>query len=534
MRSVLILNCLRVTATAPRVLIGCLALLGMFFTTTAHAAKRAGVPKFDGAQEALVRKKVMQILKAHGYDLVKSREMEIGLANTGALLDNDEGFQKVAKELALAVVVTGEIGKKRAKIAAHDGRDGSLLGEASFGGGNPRKIMAEVGRDFWKKLGADIERGKAPAGAKKPQKVAVAESPDDDENTPDAAGEGGEPAPEPEPTGRKSKASEPVAAAEPGGEGEEAPAPKKKKKKKKAKLEEDVGEDEGGPLVIPPTLDLSLGPSAISRSLAYSQDASMPGLRPYSLFPGPALVLHAVWFPLTAFTDGPAAGIGFELHLEQAFLISSTLPTGEKFGTSVHEFVGGARWRMPFGGGHDVYGSLTGGEHAFTFKSTATGDRRNLDIPDTIYRFIRAGAGLHLELPANLTFSLFAGYRLIFNGGGQFKDVFFRYATVAGIDAGGHLGYRISPNMEARLLVDFRRYFSSMNCNTTNMMCDVRFTAGGAVDQYISVSGVIAFTFGGTERVIEEVEEAPPPPKRKRKKAAEDEEASADDSGGGE
>ena len=111
-----------------------------------------------------MRKKVMQILKAHGYDLAKSREMEIGLANTGALLDNDEGFAKVAKELALSVIVTGEIGKKRAKISAHDGKDGSLLGEANFAGANPRKVMAEVGRDFWKKLGGDIERGKAPSG----------------------------------------------------------------------------------------------------------------------------------------------------------------------------------------------------------------------------------------------------------------------------------------------------------------------------------------------------------------------------------
>ena len=243
-------------------LFGCLALLaGVFFTSAAHAAKRAGVPKFDGAQEALVRKKVMQILKAHGYDLAKSREMEIGLANTGALLDNDEGFAKVAKELALSVIVTGEVGKKRAKISAHDGKDGSLLGEASFAGANPKKVMAEVGRNFWKKLGADIERGKTPSGAKKPSKVAVAESADDDETTPDAAGEsGGESEPAPEPTGRKSKASEPVAAAEGGGEGGEE-APKKKKKKKKAKLDEDVGEEDSGAGVMPPTFDISFGPA---------------------------------------------------------------------------------------------------------------------------------------------------------------------------------------------------------------------------------------------------------------------------------
>src|SRR6185503_13893740 len=110
---------------------------------------RAGVPKFDGAQEIVVRKQVMRVLKAHGYELAKSREMELGLANTGALLDGDEGFAKVAKELALSVIVTGELGKKRAKIAIHDGRDGALLGQAAFPGANPRKMAAEVARAFW-------------------------------------------------------------------------------------------------------------------------------------------------------------------------------------------------------------------------------------------------------------------------------------------------------------------------------------------------------------------------------------------------
>src|SRR5262245_15843665 len=160
----------------------------------------------------------MQILKSHGYDLAKSREMEIGLANTGALLDNDEGFQKVGKELALAVIVTGEVGKKRAKISVHDGKTGTSLGDASFAGANPRAIMAEVGRSFWAKLGSAVEQGKTPSGAKKPTKV-VAEAPEDDEKTPDAdAGAGGgESEPAPEPT-KKSKKTEEVAAAEGGGE----------------------------------------------------------------------------------------------------------------------------------------------------------------------------------------------------------------------------------------------------------------------------------------------------------------------------
>jgi hypothetical protein len=532
-----------VTATSPRVSIGCLALLlGVLFSTTVEAAgKRVGVPKFDGAQEALVRKKVMQVLKAHGYDLAKSREMEIGLANTGALLDNDEGFAKVAKELALSAIVTGEIGKKRAKIAVHDGKDGSLLGEANFAGANPRKIMAEVGRDFWRKLGSDIERGKTPSGAKKPQKV-VAEAPEDDEKTPDAAGEGEE-APAPE----SKRAAEPVAAAEApsGGEGEEAPK-KKKKKKKSARAEQDVPEEEG-PEVIPPTFDLQLGLGVINRNLAYNQDRSMPmGLRPYSLPAGPALMLHVVWYPMGPFTDGFLKNLGVEGHIEQAAFVTSSLPPmgatpGAKFGTSIHDFSGGARLRFPFGAGSYVFGSVTGGEHAFTFKSFEGSDRRTLDIPDTIYRYIRPGLGVHFELFANLSLALNGGFRWVINGGGQFRDTFFKESTVNGVDAQGIVGYRINEMFVIRAGVDFRRYFSSMNCfggiDPATMQainqCAPEFTAGGAVDQYFAFFGGLALTMGGTDHNTAEAEEAPPPPKRKRKLQSEEEEPPLGDEVGG-
>ena len=523
---------------------GCLALLfGVLLTARAQAApKRVGVPKFDGAQEALVRKKVMQVIKSHGYDLAKSREMEIGLANTGALLDNEEGFQKIAKELALAAIVTGEVGKKRAKLAVHDGRDGSLLAEASFSGANPRKIMAEVGRDFWRKLGDGISRGRPPSGAKKPQKIA--EAPEDNENTPDTGGEGGEAEAPP-------KAKEPVAAAEGGGGETGAPPPSQKKKKKKKIKMEGEGEtvQEEAPEVIPPTFDLQAGPGVTIRSLTYHQDASQPqGLRPYSLPAGFTAVANVVWYPIGPFTDGPLKNLGIEGSLEQAFFVSSSLPTGEKFGNTLHQFGGGLRYRVPFGAGHSAYFSGTGGEHAFTFTSMGTSMRSGLDIPDTIYRYVRPGVGVHVELPAQLTFTLSGGYRWIFNKGGQFHDFFFPYSTVAGVDAQAVVGYHITPMFEARLGVDWRRYFSSMNCydpaagnggnrcirtvTTNGMTRTLNFTAGGAVDQYFVISAVLAVTLGGTEIAVSEEEEPPPPPKRKRKTDNE-EEPSAGPSGGG-
>ena len=317
------------TTKALRVSIGFLALLlGVLVSTAAEAApKRIGVPKFDGVQEALVRKKVMQILKAHGYDLAKSREMEIGLANTGALLDNDEGFQKVAKELALSAIVTGEIGKKRAKIAVHDGKDGSLLGEASFAGANPRKIMAEVGRDFWKKLGGAIERGKTPSGAKKPQKV-VAEAPEDDENTPDEPAAKAARAAARRPSRRRRR---PVAAAE-GGGGEEARRrrPRRRRRRRSPRWRaKATSSRRRRRRSIPPTFDMQVGPRRHQPQplLPPGRQPARPAVRTRCP-PGPRRSPTWSGTRSAPFTDGPAKNIGVEGNIEQAFFVSSSLPTG--------------------------------------------------------------------------------------------------------------------------------------------------------------------------------------------------------------
>ena len=133
--------------------------------------------------------------------------------------------------------------------------------------------MAEVGRDFWKKLGGEIARGKSPSGAKKPQKV-VAESPEDDETTPDAAGgEGGEPAPEPE---AKKKAAEPVAAAE-GATAKATKRPRRKRRKRRRRTMEGGDAVEEPPRRgHPAEFDLQLG-GAINRSLAYNETTACPG-----------------------------------------------------------------------------------------------------------------------------------------------------------------------------------------------------------------------------------------------------------------
>jgi len=471
------------------------ALILMSATAAQAAAKRVGIPKFDGKQEALVRKNVMKALKAHGFELVKSREMEDAISSTGAHLDSDDGLKTLAKELALSAIITGEVGPRRAKIVVHDGAEGSVLGDASFAGANPRKLAVVVGRDFWSKLGADVGRGQVPKGAKKPQKSAGSEAPEDNEESSESGNE----------AAAKPKA-EPAESSEAATEPEKTPARNKKKPKMETPPEETA--EAGTPTTLP-WIDIFVGVGGLNRSLSYHQDISSSPLFPYSLGLGPVVTGKLVFYPLAAIVPGTLDGLGVEGGIEQAFVSSSQTAGGAKFTNVAHEFNGGLRYRIPFGVGNDLYFSGTGGEHAFTFNGA---NRITLRIPDTIYHYVRPGAGVRFALPSNFSVSVAAGYRYVFNKAGDqiTSNIFFPHLTVAGADAEVELGYALNQYFEVRAGAEWRRYWFNMHSQATDMSI-----TGGAVDQYFTFTVGLAFTYGGGEprpAAGGGSEEAPPPP----------------------
>ena len=165
----------------------------------------------------------MQVLQAHGFELVRASEILEAVALDGIGLDSDDDLKTVAKELSLSAIVTGEVGPKRAKIVVHDGGDGLTLGDASFSGSNPRKMADEVELTFWKKLGPDVERARLPAGAKRVPKTSA------------------------DVRWRIGKSELAPAEGEPSAESEsgEAPPPKKAKKKRRFRMEERAPEEAG-------------------------------------------------------------------------------------------------------------------------------------------------------------------------------------------------------------------------------------------------------------------------------------------------
>ncbi|HEY5090393.1 MAG TPA: hypothetical protein VIK30_10500 [Polyangia bacterium] len=498
--------------------------LVLAWSTGAHAApKRIGIPKFEGAQEALIRKAVMQALKVHGYELIKSREMNAAMASTGAHADSDDGLKTLAKELALTAIITGEVGPRRAKIVVHDGGEGSLLGDASFSGANPRKLAVEVGRDFWRKLGADVGRGQMPRGAKKGQKAAAADAPEDDESG--AAGGGGDEAPMAE---KKPKA-EAAASEEAAPEGEAPTAARRKKPKFKMETPPPEGEEGGAPSSVP-WIDVEFGFGGMNRSLSYYQPAmNTPPLLPYTLGLGPILFGKVVFFPVAPFVGGPLADLGLDLKIEQG-IISSTGANGTSYSNVVHEFAGGLRYRFPFAGADDFYLSGTGGEQAFTFNGA---NRTALRIPDTIYRYARLGAGLRLMVTDAISVTLDGGYRYVFNQAGtQIVTSFFPHLSVQGADAELGGGYALNSNFEIRAGVNWRRYWYAMHSVAADL--PTHDAAGGAVDQYFTFTASIAFTYGATAPKSESSgDEAPPPPPKPKGRKARGHSDSDDESEGG-
>jgi hypothetical protein len=506
-----------------------IAVFISFFLGAAHAAgKRVGVPKFNGAQEALVRKKVMAVLKAHGYELVRSRDMQAAVASSGASLDSDDGLKAVAKELALTAIITGDVAAKRAKLVVHDGSEGSVLGDATFAGANPHKLAAEVGATFWRKLGADIGRGHVPSGAKKDQKASAPEAGEEE-----AAGEtpaAGEPAGAGAAAAAGAGAGAGAAASEEGAAATPPPA------KGKIKMEGEAAPEESTPAT--PSglawLDLSVGGGGLNRSLTFHQDYDVQGnkLQTYQLPFGPVAVAQGIVYPFDPLMGGLLGNWGFEGRAQIGF-ISSNLSTGGSFTNTVHDFSGGTRYRFPFGGRHDVYLSGRYGEDAFTFNASTAAQRSTLRTPDTIYHYLRLGTGVQLGLSSGLSLELNGGYRIVTNqAGSQITTSFFPHLSVAGADAEATFGYAFNELYGLRAAIDWRRYWFDMHSKPNDT-----FVVGGAVDQSFTFSLSLVFTLGVAPKVAE-AEEAPPADKggkaKKGKPADEGEGGASDEAGGGE
>jgi len=464
--------------------------------------KRIGVPQFEGAREAPVRKKVMQLLVSRGFEPVDSLDIQEATILSGTGLDTEDDLKTLAKNLALSAIVTGEVGSTRAKIVVHDGFDGSILGEASFAGASQRNLTNDVELTFWKKVGPDVERGDVPTGAKKVQKRS---------EEPAANGDDGNVEPK---------------------KNEEPSSSKKQKRNGKPRFrmeDEPKNEATSAPLEIS-WLDIELGVGGLNRSLTFTQNVVVRGsalLLPYTLGVGPIGVANLVAYPWLGEEVG---NLGVEAAFQQGFGISSMLTNGGSFSDAVHDYSGGFRYRVLFANNDDLFFSLRLGEDAFTFNGA---DRASLALLDTAYHYVRAGAGMHLAISDTIGVSFGGGYRDITNSAGPQMAHFFPRLTVAGADADLVGRYALREMVELRVGVEWRRYWYAMHSQPGDQI-----VAGGAIDQSFAFTARIAVALGtpSAPKPAGSTQEAPspPPPKpRARRRSSGDEKGDEDDSDSG-
>ena len=476
--------------TKTRAAIAALALASLFFSIDAAAAGKArvGVLALRGAGEGVVRAKISAALKANGFLVVGTEQLESSASGLGVSLDSDKGVVAVAKELNISAFVGGELSKKKAALTVRNGADGAVLGDDSFAGPNPKKIAAAVGSTFWRQLGPAVRQGKPPAGAKTKAVIAEEAPPPPEEASSEEAPAGAPPAAEERPRKKSRRAeSETEASSAPS-------APEADISKPKAKPSEP---EEGGSEGALPALLVGLGAAGMNRSLSWNDDRNNV-LAPYSLPAGPEAAVWLEAYPAAFVSSGFASRIGIFGRFNQGFGVNSSADMGAtKLTTSFQDFLAGVKLRWPVG----IFAPYAGVAYgAQSFKLTTQSGTPPM-IPSVAYKFVRIGIGSRADFTPRISADLGGAFILLTDSGknmGEIKSTaYFPGTTGAAIDVSASIAYRFTKLIGARVGVDFRQYGLA-----TNLGANPAIVAGGATDRYIFFGGGVELVLDGVSGAV--------------------------------
>jgi len=452
------------------------------------APPKVGVMTFTGPGEAASRAAVEKALKARKIVVVPAAQLSAAAKSAHVKLDGNDGFKAVSKALDLTAIVSGEVSKKKATITVHTGEDGSSVGDETFQGADPKKVAATIGKTFWKKLAGPFNKTKPPSGGS-------FEAPPPEE--------------EPSPAGGAEAASEPKSEAKSESPAKETPAEKtpekteeteSKTETKTAAKSEAAGAGEESEPTSDPAVDVSAGPAWFMRSLSFNQprnDLSDTKVANYSLPRAPVLFLRGDIFPgALAGMSGVAANIGLTVDVSYLLPVVTSKGTDGDYKTTGLAYALGLKARLPFG----TFITVSYGDQAFKL-TKSNGNMPDAVVPGVSYKFARIGAGIRDQVTATLMLQANAGYLQCLGKPGDIAaGSYFPNTKCNGFEAGVGAGYRLSPALEIRAGVDWRRFGLAFNVKPSDVTNDPSTTpavAGGAIDQYIQVYAGVAYVFGG-------------------------------------
>lgn len=453
----------------------------------AAAPKRVGVVKFSGPAEGASRNVVMKVVKAAHYQVIGGQQIEATAKKLHVRLDDNDSFKAVAKSLGISAFVTGEVTKKKATLTVRSGDDGTVAGESSWAGANPRKLSLAVHKTFWKKLGSAIEHAKAPSGAKADVAAAEETAPETGADEEEAEKGGKAPSPTAAPAAAESESSTETTVAK--------KAPRTSGARTKEEQEKKEGGEEEAASGTADALDVSGGLRTLSRSLTYTDNRS--DLSKYSLPVAPQIGANADFYPGALVTTGFLTNVGLTGDIAYLLpVVKTAAPPGSPGSYSTYSLSWslGVKVRLPYG----LYGTVGYGTHKFQLVRQ-TQDTPPPVVPMVDYHFVRIGAGIRYPATPTLALMASAGYLRCLGSLGDFSDsAYFPKATAAAFEAGVGVGYKITPKIEARVGADVQRFGLATNLTVANQTPGNPI-AGGAVDQYLEAWLAVAYTMGGSE-----------------------------------
>lgn len=207
-------------------------------------------------------------------------------------------------------------------------------------------------------------------------------------------------------------------------------------------------------------------------------------LRPYNLGAAPLAALSAAVYPLS-FTGVPVLrDLGLTGEYARAFAVSSQDSGGTSIGTTWQSFDVAATERIALGRAVLVNLSLGYGGDDFQFQQALSG--ATAALPSVAYRFVRAGADVHVTFLS--AFTAFAGgsYLDILDSG--YTAQLFPRESVGGVE--GHLGasYDLTKSWQASVSAAYTRFYYSVNPVPGD-----NSVAGGALDEQTRVLAALAY-----------------------------------------
>lgn len=236
----------------------------------------------------------------------------------------------------------------------------------------------------------------------------------------------------------------------------------------------------------PQVLDASLGLRMYGRSMVYTDDL-FRRLRPYRVVGVPALAGEVTFYPGALVSRGAASWFGVVVGGELTPYLNSIDAQNRSYSTTAYTLSAGAIGHRTFGR-VELSLALSYVRQVFSIDRSSVTVAPPEGIPSVTYESLRALLAARVRVTSRLSAAGSFGALLPLGFGELGSDGFFPRVSGGGVEASVGAGFALTTSLEARLTLDWRRYFLSMNPQRGD-----RLIAGGAADDFYGATLGVAF-----------------------------------------